>query len=114
MTREMPLLAEAFGYDWADLQWFTINAMKSAFIPFDERLELINDVDQARLRRADGLSDGSEQAGGRLARSTRSAAAFDHVAGTRGRAAPGRAARRPSAATVLGDDGEHHRRRRPR
>ena len=32
------LLAEAFGYGWADLQWFTVNAMKSAFIPFDERL----------------------------------------------------------------------------
>ncbi|MDP9239249.1 MAG: adenosine deaminase, partial [Actinomycetota bacterium] len=32
------------GYDWADLQWFTINAMKSAFLPFDERLALINDV----------------------------------------------------------------------
>jgi adenosine deaminase len=42
MTREMTLLAEAFGYDWRDLQWFTINAMKSAFIPFDERLEIIN------------------------------------------------------------------------
>ncbi|HEY2165679.1 MAG TPA: adenosine deaminase [Jatrophihabitantaceae bacterium] len=42
MTREMTLLCEAFGYGWADLQWFTINAMKSAFIPFDERLEIIN------------------------------------------------------------------------
>ena len=42
MTREMHLLADAFGYDWRDLQWFTINAMKSAFIPFDERLEIIN------------------------------------------------------------------------
>jgi adenosine deaminase len=42
MTREMTLLAEAFGYDWADLQWFTINAMKSAFIGFDERLAIIN------------------------------------------------------------------------
>ena len=38
MTREMALLVEAFGYGWADLQWFTLNAMKSAFIPFDERL----------------------------------------------------------------------------
>jgi adenosine deaminase len=38
----MSLLVEAFDYDWADLQWFTINAMKSAFIPFDERLEIIN------------------------------------------------------------------------
>jgi adenosine deaminase len=42
MTREMLLLTEAFGYDWADLQWFTINAMKSAFIPFDQRLDIIN------------------------------------------------------------------------
>jgi len=44
MSREMSLLAEAFGYGWADLQWFTINAMKSSFIPFDERLVLINEV----------------------------------------------------------------------
>ena len=44
MTREMTLLAEAFGYGWAELQWFTVNAMKSAFIPFDERLALINEV----------------------------------------------------------------------
>jgi adenosine deaminase len=42
MTREMTLLADAFGYGWADLQWFTINAMKSAFIGFDERLAIIN------------------------------------------------------------------------
>ncbi|MDT4941576.1 MAG: adenosine deaminase [Pseudonocardiales bacterium] len=42
MTREMTLLTEAFGYTWADLQWFTINAMKSAFIGFDERLAIIN------------------------------------------------------------------------
>ncbi|GAA0922628.1 adenosine deaminase [Virgisporangium aurantiacum] len=44
MTKEMSLLAEAFGYGWAELQWFTVNAMKSAFIPFDERLALINEV----------------------------------------------------------------------
>jgi adenosine deaminase len=44
MSQEMRLLAEAFGYGWAELQWFTVNAMKSAFIPFDERLALINEV----------------------------------------------------------------------
>ena len=38
------LLVDAFGYGWSELQWFTVNAMKSAFIPFDERLVLINDV----------------------------------------------------------------------
>ena len=43
MSHEMELLSEAFGYGLDDLQWFAINAMKSAFIPFDERLEIIND-----------------------------------------------------------------------
>jgi adenosine deaminase len=42
MTREMALLVEAFSYTWSDLQWLTINAMKSAFIPFDDRLAIIN------------------------------------------------------------------------
>ncbi len=42
MTREMQLLVEAFDYGWADLQWFTVNAMKSAFLGFDERLAIIN------------------------------------------------------------------------
>ncbi|MCG5440084.1 adenosine deaminase [Micromonospora foliorum] len=44
MSREMSLLVETFGYGWKELQWFTINAMKSAFIPFDERLRIIDDV----------------------------------------------------------------------
>ncbi|PZM88700.1 MAG: adenosine deaminase, partial [Actinobacteria bacterium] len=44
LSREMALLVEAFGFGWAELQWLTINAMKSAFIPFDERLTLINEV----------------------------------------------------------------------
>ncbi len=44
MTREFDQLADAFGYGLADFQWFTVNAMKSAFIPFDERLALINEV----------------------------------------------------------------------
>jgi len=43
MSREMELLSEAFGYGLNDMQWFAINAMKSAFIPFDERLTMIND-----------------------------------------------------------------------
>ncbi|MFC3504282.1 adenosine deaminase [Micromonospora krabiensis] len=44
MSREMALLVEAFGYGWAELRWLTINAMKSAFIPFDERLRIIDEV----------------------------------------------------------------------
>ncbi|MCK8669974.1 adenosine deaminase [Rhodococcus sp. HM1] len=44
MTKEMMRLVETFGYGWVDLERFTINAMKSAFLPFDQRLELIDDV----------------------------------------------------------------------
>jgi len=44
MTREFAELHKAHGYTLDDMQWFTINALKSAFLPFDQRLELINDV----------------------------------------------------------------------
>ena len=43
MTDEMTKLVDAFGYDMDDLRWFTINAMKSAFLPFDERLAIIDE-----------------------------------------------------------------------
>ncbi|GAA1538641.1 adenosine deaminase [Kribbella lupini] len=44
MSRELALLAEAFDYGLADFRWFAINAMKSAFIPFDERLAIIDEI----------------------------------------------------------------------
>ncbi|GII03492.1 adenosine deaminase [Planobispora takensis] len=44
VSQEFAKLVEAFGYGWDDMQWFTINAMKSAFLPFDDRLALINGV----------------------------------------------------------------------
>ncbi|WP_369146114.1 adenosine deaminase [Streptomyces sp. R44] len=44
MSREFELLIDAFDYTLDDMQWFTVNAMKSAFIPFDERLAMINEV----------------------------------------------------------------------
>jgi adenosine deaminase len=44
VSSEFAALVETFGYGWADLQWFTINAMKSAFLDFDQRLDLINNV----------------------------------------------------------------------
>ena len=44
LSGELAGLVETFGYGWADLQWFAVNAMKSAFIGFDERLALIEDV----------------------------------------------------------------------
>ena len=44
VTSEFAALVDAFGYDWADLRWFTVNAMKSAFVGFDERLDIINNI----------------------------------------------------------------------
>ena len=44
MTGEMENMVRVFGWDLADMQWLTVNAMKSAFLPFDERLALINEV----------------------------------------------------------------------
>ena len=44
VTSEMSALVDTFGYAWSDLQWFTVNAMKSSFLGFDERLALINEV----------------------------------------------------------------------
>ncbi|WP_205475248.1 adenosine deaminase [Nocardioides sp. SYSU D00038] len=43
MTDELWNLAQAFGYGLKDLEWFTVNAMKSAFLPFDERFALIQE-----------------------------------------------------------------------
>ncbi|UQE76200.1 adenosine deaminase [Gordonia sp. PP30] len=44
MSREFTVLHDAFGYGWADFERFTVNAMKSAFLHFDQRLALIDDV----------------------------------------------------------------------
>ncbi|MFC9892267.1 adenosine deaminase [Nocardia sp. NPDC127579] len=44
MSQEMLKLVQTFGYGWSDLERFTINAMKSAFIPFPERLRIIDDI----------------------------------------------------------------------
>lgn len=44
MSSEMQAMVDTFGWTLDDLRWVTINAMKSAFWPFDERLRLINSV----------------------------------------------------------------------
>ncbi len=43
MSRELRQLRDAFDYGWDDFEWLTVNAMKSAFAPFDERLRIINE-----------------------------------------------------------------------
>jgi adenosine deaminase len=44
MSGEFAGVHKAFGWGLAEMRWLTINALKSAFIPFDERLAIIDDI----------------------------------------------------------------------
>lgn len=44
MSREFALLVEAFGWDKADLEWCTVNAMRAAFLPHDHRESIVREV----------------------------------------------------------------------
>ncbi|NJD27327.1 MAG: adenosine deaminase [Chloroflexi bacterium] len=44
LSSEFQTLEETFGLGLGEMEWLTINAMKSAFAPFDERLRIINEV----------------------------------------------------------------------
>ncbi len=44
LSSELELLARTFGFGLSELQWLTLNAMKSSFLSFDERLLLINGI----------------------------------------------------------------------
>ena len=57
LSSEFHRLAEEFGYGWSDIEWLTINAMKSAFAGFDERLHLINTVIKPGFATARAMSD---------------------------------------------------------
>jgi adenosine deaminase len=53
LSSEFAALDAAFGIGLGEMEWLTINAMKSAFAPFDERIHIINEVVKpgyARLR----------------------------------------------------------------
>jgi adenosine deaminase len=55
LTSELAGLVDAFGYGWDEIEWLTLNAMKSSFWPFDQRLRIINELIKpgyARLRAA--------------------------------------------------------------
>jgi adenosine deaminase len=44
MSDEFISLVDSAGWTMSDLEWVTVNALKSAFIPFDERLYLIEGI----------------------------------------------------------------------
>lgn len=55
LSDEFAKLAVAFDYGLSDMEWLTINAMKSSFWPFEQRLKIINEIIKpgyARLRDA--------------------------------------------------------------
>jgi adenosine deaminase len=64
LSSEFHALTEAFGYGWGDIEWLTINAMKSAFAPFDERLSIINTVIKPGFATARAARLGSARSGG--------------------------------------------------
>jgi adenosine deaminase len=57
LSSEFQRLSEAFGYGWRDFEWLTINAMKSAFAHFDERLRIIDTVIKPGFATARAASD---------------------------------------------------------
>jgi adenosine deaminase len=57
LSSEFRRLTEEFGYGWSDIEWLTVNAMKSAFAGFDERLRLINTVIKPGFATARAMSD---------------------------------------------------------
>jgi adenosine deaminase len=57
LSSEFARLVEEFGYGWTDIEWLTVNAMKSAFAGFDERLHLINTVIKPGFATARAISD---------------------------------------------------------
>jgi adenosine deaminase len=63
LSSEFHALSEAFGYGWGDIEWLTLNAMKSAFAPFDERLKIINTVIKPGFATARAARLGSGRAG---------------------------------------------------
>ena len=44
LTREVALLVDAFGYDADDVEQFMVNAAEAAFLPLEDREELIERI----------------------------------------------------------------------
>jgi adenosine deaminase len=60
LSDEFSSMVSTFGWDLADMEWVTLNAIKSAFLPFDGRLRIINEQVKpgyARLRAEASAAD---------------------------------------------------------
>jgi adenosine deaminase len=63
LSSEFHRLVTEFGYGWADVEWLTVNAAKSAFAGFDERLRLIDTILKPGFATARAASDAHLPAG---------------------------------------------------
>ena len=54
LSSEFELAVREFGYGWSDIEWLTINAMKSAFAPVRRAAAADQHGHQARLRHRPG------------------------------------------------------------
>jgi adenosine deaminase len=64
LSDEFETLSRVFDFGLDEMQWLTLNAMKSAFNPFDERLRLINGVIKPGYARLLAESAYAEATGG--------------------------------------------------
>ena len=57
MTSEMAALVDAFGYGWDRLRWLAVNGMKSSFLPFRDRLQIIEQIIKPRYAPLEAWQD---------------------------------------------------------
>jgi adenosine deaminase len=62
MSSEFETLSRVFDFGLDEMQWLTLNAMKSAFAPFDVRLRLINGIIKPGFARLIAESNFAESA----------------------------------------------------
>lgn len=60
LSDEFASMVATFGWDLADMEWVTLNAIKSAFLPFDGRLRIINEQVKPGYARLRGEASATE------------------------------------------------------
>jgi adenosine deaminase len=66
LSDEFASMVTVFGWDLADMEWVTLNAIKSAFLPFDGRLRVINEQVKPGYARLRAEASGAELIGGQM------------------------------------------------
>jgi adenosine deaminase len=74
LSGELAGLVETFDWSWRDINWLTINAMKSSFFPFEERLALID----GRIKPGFAALDPGSPSGGNAGSATTQGSSDDY------------------------------------